>query len=320
MKVRALALALLPALASAATLRPALSDRSSYGESFTFVADLDDGTYVHLTLSLTNLGPGGTKGVCRGTVVPPSGPAWKASEHFGRDAVAFTAGPPERLAIGRCSATGGGGATTAEVRLDEGTVTLAFAAAPLRRPPHDAVVVVGSDLYRNEVLLLRAPVTATLALSGRPARTVQGGGYADHSRGTVPTKELAHRWIRFRALRGPEGLLALAREGRDGSFAPAWSCRDASPDGCREYASFSVEQRGPSDAPTFAVALAGDAPALRIASTRVLLRDAPVEELGVLAPLVRPFVGSPVTYTCRARAEAASGAVDGVLELEFNAE
>ena len=320
-----LALAALPSRARA-PLEPAPTSRSSYGESFTFIADLDDGTYVHLTLSLTTLGPGGLKGICRGTVVAPSGAVWKASTRVGKDEVRYTrpsAAAPERLAVARCAATAGeDGALSAEVKLDEGAVTLSYQGPPLRRPPHDAVAVVGDDLYRNEVLYHRTGVRARLALGGRPPAELSGAGYADHSRSTVAGKELARRWVRFRGLRGEGDLLLLGREARDGRFTPLWSCRGKEgAGGCREYASFAVEQGGPAEAPSFTVEVKGDTGALALRSTRLLLRDAPVEELGVLGKLVAPFVGSPVTYTLRATVtEPGAPPGEGILEVEIDGE
>ncbi len=309
----------LPDTARAFALRPSPSGAASYGESFTFVGDLDDGTYVHLSLSLTNLGPGGLKGLCRAAVVAPSGEVWKGSARVGRDEIAWKPGSAELLSIGPCSASLAGASLTAEVRLDGGSATLVFGAAPLARSPHGAVAVVGNDLYRSEVLYQRAPVEAALAIGGAP-RKLSGRGYADHSRSTVAGKELAQRWVRFRGLHDERGLLLLGREAKDGQFTPLWSC-GAAPGTCREYVSFRVERGGSEVAPSFTVAVKGDASSLELRSTKLLLREAPVEDLGVLGKLVAPFVGSPVTYTFRATAAGEGGAPSqGILEVELDGE
>lgn len=302
-----------PRGATASTwLRPLLLKRSTYSESYTFVADLDDGGYVQLTLSATNLGPGSMKSICRAVVVPAQGGAWKASAREGRDAIRWADGDVERLTVGACSAWTGGGASGVEAKLEGGVVRLSFGAPLKAQSPREALVRVGDDRYQSEVLLYRAPVTARLALPGQAPRETGGGGYVDHSRCTVPPKQLAQRWIRFRALRGQRGLLLLGREAPDGSFAPLWACADA---GCRDYASFRIERQGDDPAPSFRVQVGDAGPALQ--SGRLLYRDAPLEDLGLLGKMIAPLAGTSVTYVYRGRAAGGgTSPVDGVLEVE----
>ena len=309
-----------PVVANATTwLRPLFLKRSSYGESFTFIADLDDGSYVQVSMSITNLGLGSTRGLCRALVIAPQGAPWNGSAHFGLAALKWTAGAVERLSIGTCSAWGEATASGAEVQLEHGTVRLVFGARIQLQSPRDATVSVGEGRYQTEVLLYRAPVSATLALPGQPPRDISGAGYLDHTRNTVPPTDLANRWIRFRALRGGNGLLLLGREGRDGRFAPLWSCRSS--DRCREYQSFRLQRDGPDKAPAFRVDVVGAQGAIQIRSGRLLYRDAPIENLGVAGKLVAPFTGSPVTYVYRAAAtDGANPPVDGILEVELSGE
>ncbi len=309
-----------PAEASATTwLRPLFLKRPSYGESFTFIVDLDDGGYVQLSLSVTNLGPGSTKGLCRAIVIPPRATPWKASAHFGRDALTWTDGAEERLSIGTCSAWVEGATSGAEVQLEHGTVRLAFGARILLRSPHDSLVSIGENRYQTEVLAYRVPVSASLALPGLARRAVSGEGYIDHTRSTVPPKDLASRWVRFRALRGEAGLLLLGREGRDGRFSPLWACR--SPGLCREYRSFRLERDGGGKAPAYRVDVVGSEDPIQIRSGRLLYRDAPIEDLGVPGKLLTPFTGSPVTYVYRATArEGAHAPVEGILEVDLAGE
>ncbi len=314
-----LAASWLSAAEAAPMLRPVVSSHGSYGETFTFMADLADGEYLHVSLGLTNIGPGSLKAICRAVLVQADGKVWKASTHVGRDRWSWQGGDEERLAIGPCAAEVAGAGTRVEVALDGATLQLAFAARPHRLATPDTTVVVGRDTYRSEVLLARVPVTATIALPGQPPRTVTGGGYADHSRSTVKPRDLARRWVRFRAVRGSRGLLVLGRQGHDGTFGPVWACED--PGSCQRYPSFRLERAGKPREPTFRVVL-GDGPReLEIASGRLLYRDAPVEDLGLLGKLVAPFVGSPVTYVYRARATPADAPpVEGILEVELASE
>jgi hypothetical protein len=300
-------------------LKPLLLKRGSYGESFTFIADLEDGTYVQASLSFTNLGPGSTKGLCRGLVVRPSGTPWKAATRVGKDAYGWRGGADERLAIGPCAAWIDGSATGVEVALEGGTVRLVFTERAAPRATRDSSVTVGEGRYQTEVLLFRAPVTATLALPGEAERRAVGGGYLDHTRSTVPPKDLAARWVRFRALRGDRPLLILGREGQDGRYTPLWACEGQGR--CRDYAAFRVERQGAGDAPAFRVAVSGEREPVDIRSGRLLYRDAPVEDLGILGKLVRPFTGNPVTYVYRGQAKEGDAApVDGILEVQIASE
>jgi hypothetical protein len=304
--------------ASSSALRPLWLKRSSYGESFTFIADLDDGTYVQLSLSFTNLGPGPTKGLCRALVVRAAGGAWKASTRVGRDSYSWRDAEEERLAIGPCAAWIDGAATGVEVPLEGGSVRLLFAARPGRRAGREAVVTAGAERYDTEVLLHHVPVSATIALPGDAERHLAGGGYLDHTRSTISPVSLAARWVRFRALRGERALLVLGRQSHDGRFTPLWACEGPA---CRDYAGFKVDRDGAGRAPAFRIQVAGAEDPLDIRSGRLLYRDAPVEDLGVLGKLVMPFTGNPVTYVYRARASEDRGApVEGILAVEMASE
>ncbi|MFL5261668.1 MAG: hypothetical protein ACJ79L_04605 [Anaeromyxobacteraceae bacterium] len=304
---------------ASAALKPLLLKHGTYGESFTFIADLEDGTYVQASLSFTNLGPGSTKGICRGLVVQPAGAPWKAATRVSKDAYSWRGGAEERLAIGPCSGWIDGSGTGVEVALEGGTIRLAFAERAAPRGARESMVAIGGDRYETEVLLSRVPVTATLALPGAPERRASGGGYLDHTRSTVAPKDLAARWVRFRALRGDRPLLLLGREGQDGRYAPLWACEG--PARCRDLAAFRVERQGGTGAPAFRVAVSGARDPVDLRSGRLLYRDAPVEDLGILGKLVRPFTGNPVTYVFRGQAQDGAGApIEGILEVEFASE
>jgi len=304
-----------PGLSWAGPLRPLPLRRATYSETFTFIGDLDDGTYVQLTLSLTNLGPGSLKGLCRALVFPPQGPAFRASARVGHDEVNFGAGPPERLGVGSCSATADDLATVATVKLEGGTVELAFAQAPLKHSPHDATFEVGGDRYTSDVLIYRAGVKATLTLPDGKARTVDGRGYVDHSRTTIPPKNLARHFIRFRGLRGDKGLLLLGRETWQGDFAPLWACLGS--EDCQDYRSFHLDRQGSGRDSTFRIEVKGPEGSLLLRSGTLLYRDAPVEDLGLLGHLVAPLTGSPVTYVYRGTASRGDETIEGILEVEL---
>jgi hypothetical protein len=205
----------------------------------------------------------------------------------------------------------------AQAKLEGGLLRLAFAERPGRAVGRESVVHVGKALYDTRVLLSRVAVAAAYALPGSPEQSVPGGGYVDHTRSTVFPIDLAERWVRFRALRGDRPLLVLGRLGKDGSFAPVWACGAV----CRDYARFDIRREAAARAPTFHVAVVGgdggDAP-IALDSGRLLYRDAPVEDLGVLGRVIMPFTGNPVAYVFRGRASAfGAPPLEGILEVEF---
>lgn len=307
--------------AKASSFQPELSTLGNYSETFTFIGDLDDGSYVHISLVLTNLGPGSLKGLCRAIVASKGARTVKAGQHVDRDDFRWSGNRDgnEVLRIGACSAWIEGEETGVEVSVDRVKLKLVFAGRPLRRSLlHDASVLVGQSLYRSEVLLLRTPVEATIGLAGAPPRNVSGAGYVDHSWSTVPPKDLASRWVRFRALRGSRALVILARESVDGRFSPAWACEG--PDRCQEFTGFQVEKHGEGDAATFTTSLldAGK-PAIVIRSDRLLFHDAALDDLGFLGKILTPIVGASVTYVSRAEASSGEGdPVEGILEVEVH--
>ncbi|MFP2925168.1 hypothetical protein ACLESO_08120 [Pyxidicoccus sp. 3LG] len=313
--VALLALLVLPAVAAAGgVLEPTPSPSDNYGESFTFIGDLEDGTFALVQLSVTNIGPGSRNGFCRATVLKPGQRAWTpqvkaGSKDWGYDAASNT------LRVGPCSARSADGFTRVEAPLDDGRVVLEYAAQVAPRSPEGSDVEVGSARYRHEVTLAFSPLRATVQRPKTSAETLMGGGYADHSRSTIAPAKLAKRWVRFRALRGDERVVMLAREGQDGEFGPVYTWDEGTSPQLLEH--FTLSREGEKERSVWKVEVfAGDAEPLVLRSTSLLQRSAPVESLGVLGGLVRPVVGSPVTYLHRAVLErAGKDPVAGLMEV-----
>ena len=306
---------LLVAAGPEAHLKPVVLEQDEYAESFTFIADLDDGTYVQLQLAVTNLGPGERTGACRALVARPDKPVWTENKRFDHDEWRHLKKPGvERLEVGPCSVESGAG-TEVKVVLAEARVTLSFPKplAPVA-PPSDTLTI-GKRQHRTWLLQPFTRVRAALALPGQSPLELSGGGYADHSRGNVATKSLARRWLRFRGLRGEPRVLLLARESIEGGFDPAWIWIEGSAP--RPFERFSLARTGTKKAPGWTAALSGSLEA-QLSSTSLLYRYAPVEELGALGWLVSPVVGSPVTYTHRAELKLQGRApLSGILEVSL---
>ena len=318
-----LLLLLAPSPARAAgVLEPQPAGSDNYGESFTFIADLQDGTYVWTQLSFTHLGPGSHHGVCRALVVrggkaaagrPTGSPTWSPSERVKKKGWRYDAAA-RALSVGPCTATEG---ERPRVRMafDDGTLELTFHRPLAPFSPPGARLTQGSAVYRSEVLLPWSPVSVQLARKKQPVEELEGAGYVDHSHSTWPPAKLAQAWVRFRAPGAAPYPLLVGREAQDGAFGPVYHWADGS--GAQALTRFALKREG-TRAETRWTAEFGDARAspYRLRTTGFVHRSAPVEDLGILGALVRPTVGSPVTYTHRAVLEReGQPPVPGLLEV-----
>jgi hypothetical protein len=313
-----LAVLALPWGASAASVLQPLPSRSdNYGESYSFTVDLEDGTFVSVGFSITNLGPGSRNGVCRATVVRPGRKPWTPQVKVDSDEWAYEAAT-NTLKMGPCTLHAGTG-THVSVPLGDGLVNITFDATPSPRSPPGSDVTVGNARYRHEVLLPFSAAKVSLKLPGSDTLLqLSGGGYADHSHSTVEPAKLARHWVRFRALRGDKSLLLLAREGFDGDFSPAYLWAPGAEPQLLER--FALRRRdGDAKTATWDAELSGAGGPLTLRSTSLLLRNAPVQDLGVLGSLVKPVVGSPVTYVMRAvLARPGQPDLHGVMEVTLD--
>jgi len=297
----------LPALAEPQLL-PAESRRDEYAETFTFLADLDDGGYLQVQLAVTNIGPGSGTGICRALVTRPGAAAWTAHERVRRSGwrhAADAAG--ETLTVGPCSARTGE-RTTVRAELAGRTVELTFP-EPLRERAAATTVELGDRSYRATVLQAFTPVEVRLG-GFDAAGPLGGGGYADHSRSDVPPTKLASGWVRFRALRPPHRLLLLGRRTAGGGYQPAWIWREGGAPWPLQGLGLA---RAPGQPAGWRVALPGQ-PEGELASEALLFRHSPAQELGALGALVGAVMDLPVTRTYRARLGGAAP-VEGILEI-----
>jgi hypothetical protein len=313
-----LAVLTLPLAAGAgAPLEPLPSANDNYAESFSFMVDLEDGTYISVGFSVTNLGPGSKHGICRATVVRPGRKPWTPQTKVDSDEWSYDAAT-STLRMGPCTLHAGAG-TYLSVPLDDGLVSIAFAESPSTQVPPGAELTFGNEQYRHDVLLPFSAAKVSLRLPGsRAALELSGAGYGDHSHSTVAPAKLARRWVRFRAVRGSTQVLLLSREGFDGDFGPDYEWEAGQQP--RALQGFEL-RRQPGDAKTagWVAVLNGPGGPMTLRSTSLLLRNAPVQDLGLLGSLVKPVVGCPVTYTLRAVLQRPGQPdVQGVMEVQVD--
>jgi len=317
-------LALQLALAAAGPLQPSDEPSDTWSESFSFQADLTDGSYVWAQLSFTNMGPGSGTGLCRVLVRRPGRKAFQAQTRVGRSDWAYV--PPDATGTDRLELDEGlcalhaGAKPGLRIALDDQRVTLSFA-KPFQPtvPPGGEVRLASGRYYRSEVLLPFGDVQVQLegkrVAKGQGPERLGGGAYVDHSRSTVKPAELASRWVRFPSLRTAPRTLVLAREAPDGSLGHAYLWQEG--EAPRALTQLTLSRVGEGGATAWLAKLAG---AGAVSSTALLHRSAPVAELGrVLGAVLRPLLGSPVTYTHRAQLQREGGAapLPGLLEVSL---
>jgi hypothetical protein len=320
--VTLLAVLTLPWMAGAgAVLEPQPSTNDNYGESFTFMADLDDGTFVSAQFSVTNLGPGSRHGICHATVLRPGRKAWTPQVKVDSDEWSYDAAT-STLKMGPCTLHAGTG-TYISVPLDNGLLSIAYSEPPSPQSPPGSEVTLGNARYHHEVLVPFGTAKVSLRLPGSGSDApleLSGGGYGDHSHSTVAPVKLARSWVRFRAVRGGANVLLLAREGFDGTFGPSylWSASGTQP---LQRFELHRRQEGDSNSKTtgWDAELSGAGGPVTLHSTSLLLRSAPVQDLGFLGSLVKPVVGSPVTYIMRAvLTRPGQPDVQGIMEVSLD--
>ncbi|WP_225412738.1 hypothetical protein [Stigmatella hybrida] len=311
-----LALLTLPWLAAAGpVLEPLPSSSDNYGESFSFMTDLEDGTFLSAQFSVTNIGPGSRHGICRATVVRPGKKTWAPSTRVGGDDWGYDK-DTNTLKVGACTLHSGNG-THLTLPLDGGLIRIVFDEPLAPRTPPGAEVVMGNGRWRHQVLLSSSPVKVTLQLPGAPAPLVlSGGGYGDHSHSTVVPAKLARSWVRFRSLRGGETVLLLGREGFGGEFGPMYQWTEgAEPQPMERFVLHRVDE-GKSKAARWQAEVNAGGETWTLRSTALLIRNAPVQDLGLLGSLVKSVVGSPVTYVMRAVLERpGQPPLEGLMEV-----
>ena len=335
------AVAMLPAPSASATapapaggvqplLAPTAVDAKTYAESFTTLALLGDGTYVHTSLLISNIGLHNGRAVCRARIMQKDGTT-ALYESFA-DAgewrhVPASATAPETLHIGACAATAHRGSWTLEANFAEAQLQLTLAQAPRAVVPPGHPVRAGSAFYESSILVPFAPAHGTVRLGSGAPRTWTGFGYADHSRSTTVPKNLGYGWLRFRGLSAAGSRLLLVRyvAPAEGAHSPVlqaylWRQGEAQPQALKDP-HIALPAAGAEAAALKVTVFDGATKLMTLHANRSLLREAPLEAYGLMGRLVGSVIGSvqSETYYATAEMEGAGGdcrALPGILEVD----
>ena len=179
-------------------LLPRSTGNEAYSESFTLLADLDDGSYVLLQYLFTNAGLGDEKAGCRGLIVPPTGKGFNEGAQFDRDEWSYDS-KTKALKVGDCVLQERAKSLTFKVQTQKYKADLTLNRTAQPSPPAALPEKEGNDFFHVDILVPWAKVTGSVA-SPVYTKAVKGYGYIDHSRSNCLVPNIANRWIRFRGL------------------------------------------------------------------------------------------------------------------------
>lgn len=274
-------------------LEPVILSNETFTESFTAIADLEDGSYVMMQIGISNAGPGDRNGACKILLAKPNQKAWTVEQLF-KDKTnhSYQAAPTPKLSVGTCFAEAGTDALrfVADVKGHKLELSLQADANKTRQPAHRATP--GGSFYELEVLVPWASATVQLTKKGQATQTLKGHGYSDHSRATALPGKTASRWVRFRALRSGQSQLMLVRFPPKGP-AVGWHWAQG-----QKRANITRAMARKKNGGWMAM-VDGKGGPWRIRSKELLFRNAPLENKGMLGSMLGAMVGNPVTYTFR---------------------
>ena len=295
-------------------LSPRMLNERSYSETYTAIADLEGDQYLQVQVGVSNLGLSKGRGGCRLLLLEKDELVAKEEIKVDRDDWAYHAGETSRLDLGRC-ALSRGATTVFTGSFDAMSVTLTLdgSSAPVRPP--SGRIEVGDAFYESDVMAPWAAATLQIGDERDGGRTLQGFGYADHSRSTTLPAKLASRWFRFRGLAESGSLLVLARfPPRSKGETPRpdgwiWAQGQAAPVALRDL---TLERVGDDDTAWRVSAESVNGEVYALFTERPIYRLAPVEDQGFLGRMLKGVIGNPVTRTFRAIARRGVGSGTGL--------
>lgn len=285
-------------------LLPRSTGNEAYSESFTLLADLEDGSYVLLQYLFTNAGLGDEKAGCRGLIVPPTGKGFNEGAQFNRDEWTYDS-KNKSLTVGACVLQERAGALTFKVKTDnfKANLTLHRKAKPSPLPRYPKKK--GDEFFHVDILVPWAKVTGSVS-SPIYTKAVQGHGYIDHSRSNCLVPNIASRWIRFRGLDGKNPYLFQFHFPPGAQNITGWHWEAQAN---RPTALQNPKLKGGTPQQATELQFHNGQTHVKLKTTRLLHRYRPVADYGLLGKLAKPWVGDPTTTTYHATVTLDDGTV-----------
>jgi len=292
--------------------RPITAER--WTESFSVIADLTGGVFVKVNQLISNVGIGDGKSACR-IVLHRSGlEAESLSDDFGDDWTAD--GAKKSLKVGSCLVINAPQGLRVQAELEGLAVDMQFAERAKRVQGPGGVLSDGDSFYEYDIALPWSPVTARLTREGQ-VETLQGFGFSDHSRATSMPRDIAYQWFRFLGLQKTDSLMFRVRALNPGKDMTGWrwAQSETGPSvGMPRIVGLETVPEGAGF--KFDVIFGEDV--YQVSVDELVLHFAPLDELGLLGVMIRPWLGNPETRTYRARVKKGATLWNGLLEIATN--
>ncbi len=291
--------------AAPATLQPTPVDAKTYTETFGVDVRLDDGSFVHASLMISNVGLSSGRGICRlQHLVGGKSRLYQhivAAENWHYDAAAN--GKAASLTVGPCRMVAEAQGLQLQLPFDEATFALRLDRPAQSIPTPGSPVHKGERFYESSILVPFARVQWRAQEAKKAAVELAGSAFVDHSRSTMLPGDLAYGWLRFRG--GPPGcgrlLVVRYVEPAAGNRSPklaAYLWREGEPaPRALQAPHMQLPAAGAAAEQVKATLFDGNLPLLRVRGKRSLLRAEPFAEQGLLGRMVGALLGKVVTET-----------------------
>lgn len=291
-------------------LQPKPLPNESYGEAYTAVASLEDGSFVLLQLMFTNAGVGSRKAACRALWVPSGGTGLNASTHMSSNEWSYDE-VSETLTAGDCVLGTVDGGVRFRADVPDLSIELRIDGGIRRIAPRGHRIEHNNSFYEAELLIPYGKSTAVIESKGVRV-TTSGPVHLDHSRSNLLMPNAAACWVRFRGFFGSAPTLFQARIPPGGGVPQAWVWPlSAGQPTTVAGEKVTIEQ---SESGILTITIGGAQP-VAISSSKTLFVYRPAESYGALGRLASPWIGNPTTTTYRANGRSGTGTVSGILEV-----
>ncbi|MEE2755454.1 MAG: hypothetical protein VYA30_02280 [Myxococcota bacterium] len=290
----------------AQVLKPRPINAEAYGESYTAIAHMTDGTYLLIQYVFTNAGWGDRKAACRILHVPNGSKGTNEAARFDKDKWSYSANG-NQLNVGSCFLTSSAGETTFHAKTESMSATLKLSAPSVAtRAPGHKITVDDDEFYQSEILIPWTAARAEITTSAGK-RSVSGHGYLDHSRSNTRLPKVAQQWVRFRGFVGADQVLIEYKKDADGKPTGwIWKKSVGKPKAVPQSA-YDVKKFGSGLKLATAVGT--------IKTQKTLYAYRPAKEWGLLGKMAKPWVGDPITTTYAATLVNQDGtSISGILE------
>ncbi len=309
---------------------PVILPAGSFTDMYTASVLADDGTFVQVQTTITNIGPGGPNGTIRLLAILPGGISWKASNYYGRDKWHTEESPGSALVIGPCRLACVNDSTRITMALKGGEVDIMTGAAPtpVKVPLIDVTVTAPSPedsigkFFEHLVLIHGANASMTLTIPGSEPRTIQECRLMlEHSRSVGAAPEVSRGIILFRGMMDGKSVLAQFRIPVENNASPAgwiWKDGDAIPVAVNNIKVTSIIDTVDGK-PTETTFYSAPNHLWTIRAENRLFRYSFIDDLGpILGNLTKLLVGNPATFYYKSDLTWASDttrAAYGILEF-----